>query len=79
MLLAWKKEWRASLPRFTDKELLEIFPKTKAIIPQKIAEWKEKRDESSNKIREKLTYIKQNITKFRQSTIEKLNQSQILV
>ena len=28
-----EKEWRRSLPRFTDKELLEIFPEAKAIIP----------------------------------------------
>lgn len=57
---AWglEEEWQGSLPRFTDKELLEIFPEAKAIIPEKMAEWEEKQDEFIGKIKKKLTVIK---------------------
>lgn len=55
----WEREWRKSLPKFTDKELLEIFPEAKAIIPEKIMEWEEKRDEFSDTIKKKLVLIKQ--------------------
>ena len=33
-----EKEWKELLLRFTDKELLEIFPEAKRIIPYKIEE-----------------------------------------
>jgi hypothetical protein len=54
-----EKEWRKSLPRFTDKELLQIFPEVKVIIQEKIAEWTEKRNEILDTIKKKLTLIKQ--------------------
>jgi len=60
--LGLEKEWRASLPRFTDKELLEIFPEAKQTIPEKIKEWREKRVEIVNMIKKKLTLIKYEIT-----------------
>jgi len=59
--LSLEKEWEASLPRFTDKELLEIFPEAKQIIPEKIKEWKQKRAEFSDTIKKKLTLIKYKI------------------
>ena len=59
--LSLEKEWKASLPRFTDKELLEIFPEAKQIIPEKIKEWEEKRTEVVDAIRRKLTLIKYEI------------------
>jgi len=34
-----KKDWQNSIPRLTDKELLEAFPEAKNIISTKIAEW----------------------------------------
>jgi hypothetical protein len=56
-----EKEWRKSLPRFSDKELLEIFPEAKTIIPKKIAEWIEERDEILDTIKKKLTLIKHQV------------------
>lgn len=35
-----ESEWKKSLPKYSDKELLEIFPETKEIIPKKIKECK---------------------------------------
>lgn len=57
-----EKEWRKSLPRFTDRELLQTFPEAKEIIPKKIAEWEIKRTEFSDIVRKKLTLIKYKIT-----------------
>lgn len=61
---AWdlEKEWWGSLPRFTDEELLEIFPEAKQIIPEKIKEWEQKRAEAVDVIKKKLTLIKYKIT-----------------
>lgn len=53
-----EKEWRRSLPRLTDKELLKIFPEAKVIIPDKITVWEEERDKFSDAIKKKLTIIK---------------------
>lgn len=55
-------EWRKSLPRFSDKELLQIFPEAKEIIPAKIAEWGDKRDAVLCAIKNKLTVIKHRVT-----------------
>lgn len=55
-----EKEWRKSLPRFPDKELLQIFPEAKAVISEKITEWEEERDEFSDTIKKKLTVVKYN-------------------
>jgi len=51
-----EEEWRKSLPRYTYK----IFPQAKAVIPEKLAEFEEKRDRLSNAIKKKLIFIKQN-------------------
>ncbi len=56
-----EKEWQKSLSRFTDKELLDIFPEAKEIMPQKIAEAEEKRTKLVDVIRKKLMLIKQRI------------------
>lgn len=57
-----EKEWQRSLPKFTDKELLQIFPEAKAIIPEKIVEWEEKQKELSDSIKNKLTLIKNQVS-----------------
>jgi len=57
-ILDLEEEWRNFLPRFTDKELLEIFPEAKKVIPEKIAELEEKRKEIAEVIKKKLTIIK---------------------
>jgi len=61
-ILDLEKKWRSSLPRFTDKELLETFPEAKKIIPEKIKEWKQKRNKLVEIIKKKLTLIKYKIT-----------------
>ncbi len=57
-----EKEWRNSLPRLTDKELLDIFPEAKIIIPRKIAEWKRIQDEFSDTVKKKLIHIRQQVS-----------------
>jgi hypothetical protein len=56
-----KKEWQNSLPRFTDKELLKIFPEAKKVIPEKIKEWEEKRARVSEVIKKKLILIRERV------------------
>lgn len=53
-----EKEWKASMPRLTDKELLAIFPEAKEIIPEKIREWQEKEKEITDIIKKQLILIK---------------------
>jgi len=52
------EEWMKSLPRFSDEELLKIFPEAKQIIPEKIKEWEKNREKIIKVIKEKLTIIK---------------------
>lgn len=52
-----EKEWRESLPRYTDKELLEMFPEAKRIIPVKIQEWRSKRRKVIEVIKSKLRIV----------------------
>ena len=53
-----EKKWQNSFPRFSDKELLEIFPEAKQIIPEKIKELEGKRISISEIIKKKLALIK---------------------
>lgn len=52
-----EKRWQQSLPKFKDKELLEIFPEAKEIIPQKIKEWEEVLENEKNDLKECLVSI----------------------
>ncbi len=52
-----EKEWRQSIPKLTDRDLLEVFPEAKKIIPVKIKEWKRKRDFTVSRIKLKLEFI----------------------
>lgn len=53
-----EKEWEATLPRFTDKELLKIFPEAKTVMSEKLSEWIEQKKEISESIKKKLIAIK---------------------
>ncbi len=53
-----EKEWRSSQSRYTEKELLKIFPEVKEIIPEKIQELEEAREKLFNIIKNKITIIK---------------------
>lgn len=54
--------WRRSLPKLTDKELLQTFPGTKTIIKEKIAEWQEKREVVAEIAKKKLTIVYEKVT-----------------
>lgn len=57
-LLRQEKEWKESLPKYTPEQLLEIFPEAREIIPEKIAEWEEVKNDVEKVIVQKLTAIK---------------------
>ena len=52
-------EWRQSQRRFSDKELLQVFPEAKDIIPEKIVEWEKQRESIAGLIRKKLQVVKE--------------------
>lgn len=54
-------QWRESLPHYSDKEWLGIFPESKKIIPKKILEWLEKKAELLEEITNKLLYIQDKV------------------
>lgn len=60
-----ERAWQKSLLKLTERELLAVFPGAREIFPVKIAELEEKRTVTSNAIRNKLTFIKnQTIDEF---------------
>ena len=52
-----EKDWRKSSSRFTDSELLTIFPEAKQVVSKKADEWRQARDKIVGDIKEKLTKI----------------------
>ncbi len=52
-----EKQWRTSRPRFTDRELLHIFPEAKYLIRAKLAEWEARRNAVARVIAQKLRVI----------------------
>jgi len=58
---ALEQQWRASLPKYTDAELLNIFPEARDIIPEKIAEWQQERAGLVRLIKAKLAAITQKV------------------
>lgn len=44
-------------PKYSDKELLEIFPEAKEIIPEKIKEWEDVLEKEKNDLKNSLAYI----------------------
>ena len=53
-----EKIWHKSLPRFTDKQYLDIFPEFKIFIPEKIAEVEQQREGLIKRIRNRLLDVK---------------------
>src|SRR3989344_4796299 len=51
-----EKQWEDSLPRLTDKELLDIFPEAKIVIPLKIKEWEKESHKVISIIKNKLRF-----------------------
>lgn len=58
-----ENEWKQTLPRYTDKELLTIFPEAKRIIPFKIREWKQEQSRVIEVIKAKLRIVHKKSTK----------------
>lgn len=56
--LGLEKEWKNTLPKFSDVEILKVFPEAKGVIPIKIKEWKEERGKIIDDIKQKLILIK---------------------
>ena len=54
-----EKQWRKTVPEYTDAELLAIFQEAPTAIPDKLAEWKQERARLVRTIREKRVTIKQ--------------------
>lgn len=52
--LEWEKEWKKSLPRLNDKELLEIFPISKEALREKIEEQQAEYDALAEEIKRKI-------------------------
>jgi CHC2 zinc finger len=59
-LPVFAEQWRESMPKFKEDELLKIFPEAKEIIPEKIAEWEEATKELYETIKSELIKIKLN-------------------
>ena len=57
-VLDLEKRWQKSLSRYSESELLKIFPEAKKVIPEKINDWQEIRDTLTEIIKSKLTSIK---------------------
>lgn len=55
--LEHKQEWKKSQSRFTDAELLRIFPEAKDVFPSKIEEWEEAREKLVDAISQKLLLV----------------------
>jgi hypothetical protein len=56
-----KVDWQNLTPRFSDKELLDIFPEAKVMIPEMIKEWQEKRDQKVKSISQQLGLIRNKV------------------
>lgn len=54
-----EREWKKSLVKFANKELLEIFPEAKSVIFQKLAELEEEKNNLMESIKNKLLNIRQ--------------------
>ncbi len=57
-LYKFERGWRASQKKYSEKELLKIFPEAKEIAPDKIEEWETKKKHLIKTIKEKLKIIK---------------------
>lgn len=57
-----EKEWRKSLLRITDKELITTFPEVKYILPEKIKEQETEKQEIVDIMKKNLILIKHNIS-----------------
>lgn len=53
-----KKEWQKSISRYSEKELMEIFPEAKEVVPPKIKEYEKERGVLLSLLKNKLTEIK---------------------
>lgn len=55
-----EQKWRKSMPRFAEKELLEIFPEAKSIVEEKIRELEEIKSIQLEAVKRRLAIVKYN-------------------
>jgi len=56
-----EQNWKESQPCLSDKELIEIFPEAKTVIPVKIKEWKEEQVRLEEIVRNKIRLVKRRV------------------
>ncbi|MFZ2187283.1 MAG: CHC2 zinc finger domain-containing protein [Candidatus Moraniibacteriota bacterium] len=71
--LDWEREWRKSLPKLNDRELLEVFPIDKETLQEKINEQQERCDCLKAQIQEQLASIPEKDHDIYEVFIEKLS------
>lgn len=57
--LEWEREWKKSLPKLNDKELIEVFQVPKETLQEKLIEWQEDHDASTTEIKRKYSFVPQ--------------------
>ncbi len=70
--LDWEREWRKSLPRLTDKELLEAFPIDEETLREKIDERQKEYDDLATEIKKRYSQIPEKDHDIYEVFIEKL-------
>lgn len=76
--LEWEKEWKKSLPRLNDKELLEVFPISKETLREKIEEQQAEYDALADEIKRKMASVPKETEWFSDSIIKQLEIPKLL-
>lgn len=76
--LEWEREWKKSLTRFNDKELLEIFPISKETLQEKIDEQQAEYDALADEIKRKMASVPKETEWFSDSIIKHLEIPRLL-
>lgn len=76
--LEWEREWKKSLPKLNDKELLEIFPISKKTLQEKIKEQQAEYDDLADEIKRKMASVPKETEWFSDSIIKHLEIPKLL-
>lgn len=76
--LEWEREWKKSLPRLNDKELLEIFPISKETLREVIQEQQVEYDALADEIKRKIASVPKETEWFSDSIIKHLEIPKLL-
>jgi hypothetical protein len=67
-----EKYWKGTQQKLNEKEMLEVFPNAKEVIPDAIKNWQEKYDELANEIKSALSKVSKEEQWFSDILFEKL-------